>query len=794
MVANPDSMPTQLNADLLMQNCPDGVLAFDLNCRYTHWNAAMEILADMPASQVLGKIAFEIFPFLKEIGEDRHFLEALEGRPSVSRRRPFQIPSTGRKGHFEGHYSPVRNAKGEIVGGMAIIRDVSERVQNEVNERFRVLAEHAPFSIQLYRLDGQCTYANPAWENFWISRREELQNYNVFIDPNIDNHGIRELVTKAFRGEPVTLPDIYYDPASIGKVGRPRWLRAHFFPIQNSEGKLIEIGEVAQDVSDTKALMENEERFRSLANALPQLVWMADPEGYIFWYNQRWYGYTGTTPEQMEGWGWKSVHDPTLVDEVVERWTAAVKSGEPFEMEFPLRGADGKFRAFLTRVNPIRDSNGKIVRWLGTNTDVHELKQTREELSASVDMLRTLNSLGRSFSEQLDLDKLVQAITDVATKLTGAQFGALFYNVTKEGGDTYALYTLSGVAREAFSKFPMPRNTAVFGPTFAGEGAVRSDDITKDSRYGKNAPYHGMPEGHLPVRSYLAIPVISRTGTVLGGLFFGHALPGIFTAKDEDFVHGLAAQAAVAIDNAQLFQKAQEAIRTRDSFLSIASHELRTPVTSMKLQTQIMKRSILKEDPTVFSPERVSKMVNQTDRSLDRLARLIDDMLDVSRIQAGKLSLIFEDFALDLLIHEVLERLEAQLAAAKIEVELEIQASPKGRWDRHRLDQVLTNLVTNAIRYAPGGPLKVRVMQRANRAVLEIEDRGPGIDKENHARIFQRFERLISANEISGMGLGLYIVKEIVLAHEGQIWVESEAGQGAKFIVELPLESEVARL
>ncbi|HEX7829223.1 MAG TPA: GAF domain-containing protein [Thermoanaerobaculia bacterium] len=163
----------------------------------------------------------------------------------------------------------------------------------------------------------------------------------------------------------------------------------------------------------------------------------------------------------------------------------------------------------------------------------------------------------RLVSAELDLEHVVQTVTDAATKMTHAQFGAFFYNVVDNAGESYTLYTISGVPREAFSKFPMPRNTAVFAPTFDGTATVRSNDIRADPRYGHNAPYHGMPKGHLPVVSYLAVPVISRSGQVLGGLFFGHSDVGVFSENEERIVEALAAQAAVAIDNARLYEALQ---------------------------------------------------------------------------------------------------------------------------------------------------------------------------------------------------------------------------------------------
>jgi GAF domain-containing protein len=153
----------------------------------------------------------------------------------------------------------------------------------------------------------------------------------------------------------------------------------------------------------------------------------------------------------------------------------------------------------------------------------------------------------------------VQTVTDAATELTGAEFGSFFYNVVDAVGEKYMLYAISGVPRESFAKFPMPRNTAVFAPTFAGTGVVRSDDITQDARYGHSAPHHGMPKGHLPVRSYLAVPVTSRSGEVLGGLFFGHHRTGVFTARAERLAVSIAAQAATTIDNARLYEQSQRA-------------------------------------------------------------------------------------------------------------------------------------------------------------------------------------------------------------------------------------------
>ena len=195
--------------------------------------------------------------------------------------------------------------------------------------------------------------------------------------------------------------------------------------------------------------------------------------------------------------------------------------------------------------------------------DISERKKTEAIASRQTERLESLNRIEKTLTSDLDLERIVKAATDGATELSGARFGAFFYNLTDDKGERYQLYALSGAPRKAFSKFGLPRNTAIFEPTFRGQGTVRSDDIRKDPRYGLMAPHHGMPKGHLPVVSYLAVPVVSRSGEVHGGLFFGHEQAGVFTAEAEEMVEAIAAQTAAAIDNANLLRRAQREIAER---------------------------------------------------------------------------------------------------------------------------------------------------------------------------------------------------------------------------------------
>ena len=244
---------------------------------------------------------------------------------------------------------------------------------------------------------------------------------------------------------------------------------------------------------------------------------------------------------------------PETTDVFIDELSALWEGRTRFESEVQLRTFGGNIvHTALT------------VAWEGAwaeNTLVSMTDISSQKMSER--RLETINRVAQIFASELDLERTVQSVTDIGTELTGAKFGAFFYNVTNDSGESYSLYALSGAPREAFDKFGMPRNTAVFAPTFAGQGIVRSDDIRKDPRYGKNAPHHGMPKGHLPVVSYLAVPVISRTGEVHGGLFFAHDQPGVFTEDAEKIVGAIAVHAAIAIDNGRLMQAAQRGAAER---------------------------------------------------------------------------------------------------------------------------------------------------------------------------------------------------------------------------------------
>lgn len=443
---------------------------------------------------------------------------------------------------------------------------------------------------------------------------------------------------------------------------------------------------------------------------------------------------------------------------------------------------------FTVQYCPFQDAEGRVRGGVGIVRDASALAEEQSGRLLAEELVR----IGHMLSAELDAEKLVQAVTDKATALTGAQFGAFFYNVQDEQGESYMLYTLSGVPREAFERFPMPRNTSLFGPTFRGEGTIRLADATADPRYGKSPPYYGMPKGHLPVRSYLAVPVVSRSGEVLGGLFFGHPKAGVFTKAHERVVEGIAAHAAIAIDNARLFESADrqrkaaeaaqhEAQRSSDElkqFAYVASHDLQEPLRTIASYTQLlMSRYATHEDRDAreFSGYVIA--------AVSRLKVLIEDLLALSRLGTGDRQPVHVD--MNRVVAAVVRELREPMREAGAEVVS--TRLPQVYADYGQMLLLMLNLVGNAVKYRGDRKPCIQVAaERNNREwTFTVRDNGIGIEPQYHDRIFGVFQRL-HGSEYPGTGIGLAICKKIVEGHGGQIWVESEEGAGSAFRFTLP--------
>ncbi|MDK1387856.1 PAS domain S-box protein [Sinorhizobium sp. 8-89] len=302
--------------------------------------------------------------------------------------------------------------------------------------------------------------------------------------------------------------------------------------------------------------------FRAVLDALPMPVYATDREGIITYFNQAAADFAGREPRLGKdrwciSWELRRTDGSNLPHDQCPM-AQTLKEGRAIRgHELVVVRPDGTMIPVLPYPTPIFDKSGTLTGAINLLVDISERKGSETILRTKTERLEALGRIAKTLSSDLDLEHIIQTVTDSATKLSGAKYGAFFYRVTDEAGEHFQLYTLSGAPRAAFERLGLPRNTALFAATFRGHGVVRSDDIRKHPQYGLSKPHLGMPPGHLPIVSYLAVPVISRSGDVLGGLFLGHDEPGVFSTESEDAVEALAAHAAIAIDNAHLLLVSQ---------------------------------------------------------------------------------------------------------------------------------------------------------------------------------------------------------------------------------------------
>jgi PAS domain S-box-containing protein len=407
-------------------------------------------------------------------------------------------------------------------------------------------------------------------------------------------------------------------------------------------------------------------------------------------------------------------------------------------------------------------------------------REARGEAEALLRVAQAINSA------QLDLEALVQVISDEATALVGAQLGAFFYDVRKTDGEPYSLYAVSGAPREAFEALGLPRNAPLFAPTFEGQRVIRLDDVKNDPRYATMAPQQGA------VTSYLAVPVISRDGSVIGGLFFGHAEPARFTEQHERLGSAIGAMAAVALDNAMLFRTTREAeekqrrlaegmaetVRLNDLFTGVLAHDLRNPLTGILTAARLAATRA--KDDQLARP--LARILN----SGERMTRMVDQLLDLARVRLGQ-SMPLTPRPLDILpvVQHVADELQDSHRASPIRIEQ--TGDTAGLWDPDRVGQALSNLVGNAVQHGAGGEVRVEVDGTKPEAVtFRIHNRG-AIPPALIPTLFDPFSAANRPREKSrGLGLGMFIAQEIARAHGGGIELHSAEPAGTTVSVTLP--------
>lgn len=504
------------------------------------------------------------------------------------------------------------------------------------------------------------------------------------------------------------------------------------------------------------ALRESEARFRTLANTIPQLAWIADTDGSRSWYNQRWYDYTGTTPEEVLGWGWQKMHDAEMLPKVIQKWTAAVAAGQAFDMEFPLRGADGSYRIFLTRAEPLRDTEGRIVQWFGTNTDVNE---QRLEEKARRETENQLQVVMENMSEGL-------LVCDFAGQLVYRNPAAI------------KMHDLSGLEEVELNL----RNFAHIYELATLEGEILPFEKWPLNRILQGEHLHDVELRVRRVDTNWA-RIFSYSGAVSTyGDGKGLAFLTLKDITDRKYAEEALRDAKVNLESkieqrtAQLLAKSKEL----ENFCYSVSHDLKAPLRGIDGYSRLLLESYhecLDEEGRSF--------LQNVRIATKHMTRLIEDLLAYSKLERRKLSTMSVE--LSSFVSNLLSQFRDSLQNVHLTVEVDsyrVRADPDG------LAIALRNLIDNAVKFSKYSPAQeVEILARAEgeHCIISVRDNGIGFDMRFYDKIFEIFQRLHRAEEYPGTGIGLAMVHKAMERMGGRVWAESKPGAGAVFYLQLSL-------
>lgn len=582
----------------------------------------------------------------------------------------------------------------------------------------------------------------------------------------------------------------------VRKDGSRFFARVILTALHDRDGRLVGYGKVTSDVTEAmseaerdlraeRALREGHELFRLLVESVRDYaIFVLDTDGRVATWNAGAARLKGWTTAEVLGQHFSRFYPPEDVaagkpESELER---AARDGRVEDQGWRLRKDGSKFFARVV-ITALRDATGRLRGYAKVTNDVTESRLAWERV------LEVVHEASRLLETPESTPRL-----EAVARLAVPQLADWCVVDLLEGGELRRVAAVHADPRQDDAM----RALAGLPSDLWVELAVRQVLERGEPLVVTHALQPGGPDGferellaRLGLRSYASLPLVAR-GRTMGAITFCARIAARYHQEDLLWLTAFARTASSALEGSLLLEEAEEAARVarkavavRDEFLSIASHELRTPLNTLGLLLQGMRRAALRNSDAAT--------VERLDRgraALEQLEALIRTMLDISRIAAGRL--ILEPVELDLcaLVRSVVHRDEEAIAAAGCELRLELPGPTVGRWDRLRLDQVLTNLLSNALKFGAGRPVRIAVEAEGERVRLVVEDRGIGVPREDLGRIFERYERAVSPRAYGGLGLGLWIVREIVRSHRGEVRVESEPGAGARFTVELPREPE----
>lgn len=531
-------------------------------------------------------------------------------------------------------------------------------------------------------------------------------------------------------------------------------------------------------------LQLSEQSYRYLADAMPQIVWTARPDGYTDYYNRRWLEYTGMTLEQTQGWGWQPVLHPEDIEHCLRRWATAVETGEAYEIEYRFRRAsDGTYRWHLGRGVPMRGESGEIVKWFGTATDIDDRKRAE-------DSLRFIAEASEMLASSLDYETTLSNVAQLAVPRLADWCVVHVIEEDSRPQQLAAAHTDDAkleLLRELNRRYPSGLETAhgYRRVVQTGKSELLPEitdqllaDVARDDEHLKLLRELGL-------KSTLCVPLIARERT-LGAITFATAESGrVYDSSALALAEDLAQRAASAVDNARLYQEAQRANRTKEEFLATLSHELRTPLTPIIGWIHMIRRGMLKS-------EDLDSTLAVVENNSQALTRLINDLLDMSAILSGKMRIEKLPVPLNSTVKEAVETVRT--LAEKRDIKLEARFFENDyiiiHGDRTRLIQIFWNILANAVKFSNDGSHVWATCEANEReACVVIEDEGLGITPEFLPYVFERFRQADSSKTRThgGLGIGLALVKSFVETHGGSVTAESAGeGRGSRFTVRLP--------